>query len=449
MASPEAPACSVAPPGAERPAVAPPLAACDAPDSASNATPAGRKEDKGKKIAFADLEYGQPLGYGSYSKVTLATHRATGVQYAVKIVSKQQLIDEDKHKCAMRERDTLRILSHPNIIRLVSTFQTPSELHYVLEYAAGGELLDYIKRMGHFDYPTTKRVTAELVNALEYMHSKGVVHRDIKPENMMFDKHHHVKLVDFGTATISKELPKPLEDIQRNTTAEEQELLDTETVEDHHRRRRLSMTREHAKSFCGTAQYASPELLRHCTTTYSSDLWALGCVIYQMVTGRRPFQDPSDYLTFKRISERDVRYPPDFPPVIRDLCDQLLVLNPCDRLGVGPGGYARLKAHPFFEGLCFATLSTQHPNFIWKPSAPLWVPDHEVDQCQGCQAAFTFFLRKHHCRACGNIFCAQCSNLTAEIPHLDNGQAMRVCRQCHASAHRQTPNADWSKGLTD
>eukprot|EP00668_Euglena_longa_P004838 GGOE01005665.1.p1 GENE.GGOE01005665.1~~GGOE01005665.1.p1 ORF type:complete len:459 (+),score=93.32 GGOE01005665.1:52-1428(+) len=394
-----------------------------------------KKDEKGKRITKADLQYLHTIGYGSYSKVVLAVHKVTMVKYAVKIVSKMQLINEDKHRCAMRERDTLRILSHPNIIKLVSTFQTPDELHYVMEYAENGELLDHIKKVGRFEYHIAKRVTAELVSALEYLHSKKVIHRDLKPENLLFDKHFHVKMVDFGTAIISNEAPRPLEDIRRLSTEEEQEMLDSDSPEvcNH----RSSKTREHAKSFCGTAQYASPELLRNCTTTYSSDLWALGCIVYQMVTGKRPFQDPSDYLTFKRISERDIHYPPDFPPVVRDLCDKLLVLNPCERLGVGPDGYAQLRAHPFFEGIDFTTISLEPPNFNWRSCAPEWVPDHEVDKCQDCQTPFSFFLRKHHCRACGNIFCAQCSSTRIEIPHIYDHQPMRVCKQCYATMKRQ------------
>ena len=94
-----------------------------------------------------------------------------------------------------------------------------------------------------------------------------------------------------------------------------------------------------------------------------------------MVTGKRPFQDTSDYLTFKRILDRDVRYPPDFPPDARDLCDQLLVLNPCNRLGVGPGGHDCLQAHPFFANADFPTLTTRATEFSWKACAPRWVED--------------------------------------------------------------------------
>lgn len=396
--------------------------------------------------------YGDVLGYGSYSTVVLAEHRTTGVKYAVKIVSKVQLINEDKHRCAMRERDILRTLDHPNIIKLLSTFQTPDELHYVMEYAENGELLDHIKKRGRFDEAIARRVTAELVNALEHLRHHHVVHRDIKPENVMFDRDFHVKLVDFGTAIVSDEEPRPLAEEMRTPSREDatDDTLDAEASED--RRRRHSRSREAGKSFCGTAQYASPELLRSCTTTYSSDLWALGCVVFQLLTGRRPFQDPSDYLTFKRISERDVRYPPGFPPVARDLCDALLVLNPCDRLGVGPDGYPRLKAHPFFEGIDFSTISDEPPNLVWRthpPPPPPWVPDHLVDRCSDCQAPFSLFLRKHHCRACGQIFCAECSRRTIEVPHVDPKRPLRVCQQCHDDIRRQGQAAQQAKMIAD
>lgn len=370
-----------------------------------------------EKIRKENLEFGHDLGYGSFSKVVLATHKTTGVKYAVKIVSKLHMISEQKVHYVMNEKNILRSLHHPNIIRLLSTFQTNDELFYILEYAEGGELLEYIKKVGRFDYDTARHVSAELVNGLEYIHSKNIAHRDIKPENILLDGGNHVKIIDFGTAVFCTD--QPTQTLEKGT--DDESMFGT---------RRMSRGECSRSSFCGTAQYASPELLNNCTTTRSSDLWALGCVIYQLLTGKRPFQSGSDYLTFKRVLELDVRYNSDFPPIARDLCEKLLVLNPSDRLGAGPNGYKLLKAHSFFKDIDFEALPTQTLSYNWKTQAPNWVADNNAEYCYECQSTFTFFVRKHHCRACGNIFCNQCSNSRTIIPYMEYQQPVRVCNHC-------------------
>jgi len=135
----------------------------------------------------------------------------------------------------------------------------------------------------------------------------------------------HIKLTDFGTATILG-----------------------------------SEKNARSGSFVGTPEYMSPELInsRACT---SSDLWALGCIIYQMYTNRLPFQGKTNFLTFQKVSNRDIVYPKDFPATAKDLIEHLLVSEPDERLGARSGGYAELKAHPFFEGINWADLHAQKP----------------------------------------------------------------------------------------
>eukprot|EP01006_Ploeotia_vitrea_P053331 TRINITY_DN67775_c3_g1_i1.p1 TRINITY_DN67775_c3_g1~~TRINITY_DN67775_c3_g1_i1.p1 ORF type:complete len:440 (-),score=27.05 TRINITY_DN67775_c3_g1_i1:126-1445(-) len=400
------------------------------PSPQSPQSPQSAQTPTSRKFKREDFDLMHTLGYGSYSKVMLAQHISTGTRYAIKVVSKAHMIQEKKVHYVMNERDILKSLNHPNIVRLISTFQTPEDLFFVLEYCEGGELLKHIAKVGGFIVETTRKMAAEVVNGLGHLRENNIIHRDLKPENILLDKFDHLKLVDFGTAIKSTEEPGPLQEAPLTPDpSEEQDFSQSFSNSDH------------SKSFCGTAQYASPELLTNCTTTYSSDLWALGCIVYQMLTSKRPFQDPSDYLTFKRILDLDITYPDDFPATARDLCEKLLVLNPHERLGVGPNGIAELKAHPFFEGINFDTLPTETLNYEWKARAPKWVPDSSVSTCMDCQKTFTLFLRKHHCRACGKVFCRHCSSKSTPLPHLDMHQPVRVCDSCYQSCkpHNTSP----------
>jgi 3-phosphoinositide dependent protein kinase-1 len=107
-----------------------------------------------------------------------------------------------------------------------------------------------------------------------------------------------------------------------------------------------------ATSFVGTAEYVSPEVLNNTGITYASDLWALGCIIYQMLAGRPPFKAASEYLTFQKITARELEFPENFPPAAAGLVDALLREEPSERLGAG--GLSALRAHPFFEGVDWA-----------------------------------------------------------------------------------------------
>lgn len=118
---------------------------------------------------------------------------------------------------------------------------------------------------------------------------------------------------------------------------------------------------ERRGTFVGTAFYVSPEMLKINQSTGASDIWALGCIIYKMLTGREPFQGQSDYYTFQMILERQLSYKPGdhVSPEAKDLIDRLLQLEPTDRLGAGAKGndFAALKAHEFFRGISFAEVN--------------------------------------------------------------------------------------------
>ncbi|KAJ0125323.1 serine/threonine-protein kinase ksg1 [Diaporthe amygdali] len=290
------------------------------------------------KKGVRDFSFGKVLGEGSYSTVYLATDRQSLKEYAIKVLEKKHIIKEKKIKYVNIEKNTLnRLTEHPGIVRLYYTFQDETSLYYVLDLCNGGELLGVLKRTHTFDEECTRFYGAQILDAIEYMHSRGVIHRDLKPENVLLDDNMHVKITDFGTAKL---LPDP-----RDPRPQPENAAPTEG-------------NSRAASFVGTAEYVSPELLTEKTAGKASDVWAYGCIIYQLLAGRPPFKGGTEYLTFQKIVGLEYDFPPGFPPAARDLVERCLVLDPGRRLTI-----EHIKNHEFFDGHSFG-------KGLWRTKAP-------------------------------------------------------------------------------
>jgi len=191
-------------------------------------------------------------------------------------------------------------------------------------------------------YETAQYYAAQIVSSLEYLHNKGIAHRDLKPENIMLDEYLRIKIIDFATAKIrGKEFNKKLMIFEENSP---------------------NKAKKKRNTFVGTAEYVSPEVLKDGEVGPEADLWALGCIIYQMFTGHSPFKEKTEYLIFKKILEQKVNFPNNVPPIAVSLIKQLLNTEPKKRLGAGPKGssndYKHLKNHEFFNGIDFTQLDT-------------------------------------------------------------------------------------------
>lgn len=280
-----------------------------------------------KKKSVEDFEYGECLGEGSYGSVYVCIDKATGRKFAAKKIEKSHLIKEKKTKYALLEKEIMSLCNHPNIIKLYYSFRGTESLYYIMELAPNSDLLENIKKHGKFNLKTTQFYAAEIVSALRYLHVKqGIVHRDLKPENILLSNDFHVKLTDFGTA---KKLGKD--------------------------------KKARSNSFVGTAEYISPEALDpDLKLIYkTSDLWALGCIIYQMLTGKPPFKGTTQHLTFEKVLEGEVEFPEDMPPVAVDIITKLLNRDPEKRLGAS--GYKEIKKHPFFQDIDWKKLEKMDP----------------------------------------------------------------------------------------
>ena len=306
----------------------------------------GKSVSKYVKKGVRDFHFGRALGDGSYSTVLAATDRQNLQEFAIKVLDKGHIIKEKKVKYVNIEKDTLnRLKNHPGVIRLHYTFQDERSLYFVLDICTGGELLGVLKKLTTFDEECTRFYGAQILDTIDYMHSRGVIHRDLKPENVLLDDQMHVKVTDFGTAKILK-LPKPKQEGANG--------LDMPTTQDP-----LEGSDENrANSFVGTAEYVSPELLTEKNACKASDLWAFGCIIYQLLAGRPPFKANNEYQTFQKIVALDYQFPQGFPPLARDLVERLLVLDPARRLSID-----HIKNHEFFDGITWG-------RGLWKQKAP-------------------------------------------------------------------------------
>ena len=239
---------------------------------------------------------------------------------------------EKKMEYVLREKSALQILSKYNsfFVKLYCTFQDSERLYFVLTYAKNGELLTKINEHKGLDIVIVKYYAAEILMALELLNAKGIIHRDLKPENILFDENWHILITDFGSAKILKQ-------------------TDGDENGDEYSKRR--------NSFVGTAQYVSPELLTDKDASFASDLWAFGCVVYQMSCGESPFRAGSEYLIFQKILKLEYEFPEGFDKDAKDLIEKLLVLVPSKRLGaLDTVPYTSIRNHKYFAGVDFENL---------------------------------------------------------------------------------------------
>uniref|UniRef100_A0A3Q1K1Q3 MAP/microtubule affinity-regulating kinase 3 n=1 Tax=Anabas testudineus TaxID=64144 RepID=A0A3Q1K1Q3_ANATE len=234
------------------------------------------------------------IGKGNFAKVKLARHVLTGKEVAVKIIDKTQLNSSSLQKL-FREVRIMKMLNHPNIVKLFEVIETEKTLYLVMEYASGGEVFDYLVAHGRMKEKEARAKFRQIVSAVQYCHQKHIVHRDLKAENLLLDADMNIKIADFG---FSNEF----------TLGNK---LDT---------------------FCGSPPYAAPELFQG--KKYDGpevDVWSLGVILYTLVSGSLPF----DGQNLKELRERVLRGKYRIPFYMSTDCENLLkkflILNPSKR----------------------------------------------------------------------------------------------------------------------
>ncbi|KAH9747987.1 CBL-interacting serine/threonine-protein kinase 23 [Citrus sinensis] len=212
-------------------------------------------------------ELGRTLGEGSFAKVKFARNTETGENVAIKILDKEKVL---KHKMIgqiKREISTMKLIRHPNVIRMYEVMASKTKIYIVLEFVTGGELFDKIASRGRLKEDEARKYFQQLINAVDYCHSRGVCHRDLKPENLLLDANGVLKVSDFGLSA----LPQQVRD---------DGLLHTT---------------------CGTPNYVAPEVINNKGYDGAkADLWSCGVILYVLMAGYLPFEESNLMALYKK-----------------------------------------------------------------------------------------------------------------------------------------------------
>ncbi|XP_049863973.1 serine/threonine-protein kinase MARK2-like isoform X18 [Schistocerca gregaria] len=263
-------------------------------ESASSASRVSSRSRTADEPHIGKYKLLKTIGKGNFAKVKLAKHVPTGKEVAIKIIDKTQLNPGSLQKL-FREVRIMKMLDHPNIVKLFQVIETEKTLYLVMEYASGGEVFDYLVLHGRMKEKEARAKFRQIVSAVQYCHQKKIIHRDLKAENLLLDSEMNIKIADFG---FSNEFTPGNK-------------LDT---------------------FCGSPPYAAPELFQG--KKYDGpevDVWSLGVILYTLVSGSLPF----DGSTLRELRERVLRGKYRIPFYMSTDCENLLkkflVLNPAKR----------------------------------------------------------------------------------------------------------------------
>lgn len=313
-----------------------------------NTPPPSQPEEKVTKEDFESLDV---LGKGSFAYVVLAKRIATGQYYAMKVVTKQGLLDHKRVQDVFTERNVLTRLSHPYLLKLHWTFQSDHKLFFVMDYMPGGDLDKYLNSQPNklLEPFTARLYAAEVLSAILCLHEHGVIYRDLKPENILLSREGHCALADFG---LSKDFHKDGVEITNDDLR--------------------------ANSFVGSPFYVAPDVLKQKEYTLAVDFWSFGILLYRMLCGRAPFNGKSMKEVFDNILYSDLRFPSSVPvsPEAKDLISRLLTKDAAKRIK-GP----EVRAHPYWTGLSWDDLMAKRI----KP--PNWIPLPTVEELLASKAA--------------------------------------------------------------
>ena len=269
------------------------------------------------KVTYNDFRPLKLLGRGSFGEVLLVRLKATNKIYAMKILEKKLLKLKKQQNHTKTERDLMVRINCPFIVNIKSAFQDESKLYIVSEFLQGGDLFFHLHEKRYMTFPEDKAkfYLMELVSALDFLHKNNMIYRDLKPENILIDSQGHIKITDFGLSKI------------------------------------FESENDKAYTVCGTPQYLAPEILLRKGYDKAVDWWSLGCLLYEMLSGRLPFKFKKGQKISLNIYKEEIFFDNKFSEDAQDLIKKLLIFDPKARLGSGVDGGEKIKNHKYFRGV--------------------------------------------------------------------------------------------------
>ncbi|CAI0544820.1 unnamed protein product [Linum tenue] len=255
----------------------------------------------GSRTRVGRYELGRTLGEGTFAKVKFARNVENGENVAIKILDKEKVLKHKMIAQIKREIATMKLIRHPNVIRMYEVMASKTKIYIVMEFVTGGELFDKIASRGRLKEDEARKYFQQLINAVDYCHSRGVYHRDLKPENLLLDASGVLKVSDFGLSALPQQVR---EDGLLHTT-------------------------------CGTPNYVAPEVINNKGYDGAkADLWSCGVILFVLMAGYLPFEDSNLMQLYKKIFKADFSCPPWFSTSGKKLIKRILDPNPATRITI-------------------------------------------------------------------------------------------------------------------
>ena len=246
------------------------------------------------------------IGKGTFSKVKLGVHKETKQKVAIKILEKSAIVEKDDLERIIREMTILNQIDHINVIKVYDIYESEDNYLIIMEYCEGGELFNYIVKNQKLSEEETSFFFYQIINGVEYLHSKNIVHRDLKPENLLLCEGNILKIIDFGLSNF--------------------------------------YNGNYLSTPCGSPCYASPEMVSgNKYNGFNIDIWAIGIILFAMLCGYLPFEDDDNDILFQKILECKLNYPSHLSPLAKDIMKKILVTNPEKRIKI-----PQIKKHKFY-----------------------------------------------------------------------------------------------------
>ncbi|XP_027173346.1 CBL-interacting serine/threonine-protein kinase 21 isoform X1 [Coffea eugenioides] len=264
-------------------------------------------------MGFSDkigkYQLSRTIGEGSFAKVKLAINTTNGQYVAIKIIDKQMVLKNNLMQQVSREIRTMKLLHHPNIVRIYEVLGTKTKIYIVMEYVSGGQLSDKLSYLKKLSEREARKYFQQLIDAVDHCHCRGVYHRDLKPENLLLDNKGNVKVSDFGLSAL-KQKPGSL-----------------------------------LSTACGSPSYVAPELLTdNGYDGAAADVWSCGVILFELRAGYLPFDDSNLTNLYRKIYKAEFAFPERFTEGEKQLISRLLDPNSKTRITI-----AEIVDHHWFQ----------------------------------------------------------------------------------------------------